>query len=278
MTSHLVRINMRNLLFILMLSMSTLAMAQRGIPDAPNPPRLVNDLTRSTLSQREANTLENKLLGYEDSTSTQVAILIVESLNGYEVVDFAQRTGQKWKVGTAKNNGVFIVVSIKDRMAAIVTGYGMEGSITDAATYTIREEYMNPRFKEGNFYKGLDDATDVIFKLASGEYKAETFGQNRKRSSDDGGKGFPFVTLFILFFFIIPAIAGKRRRRGIGSRGIPWWVWLMMGSGGNHRHNDWDDFKGGRGGFGGGSGFGGGGGFGGFGGGSFGGGGSGGSW
>ena len=270
---------MRNLILIFFLLISSLGFAQRGIPDKPNPPRLVNDLTNSTLSQREINALENKLLGYEDSTSTQVAILIVESLNGYEVVDFAQRTGQKWGVGTAKNNGVFIVVAIQDRMAAIVTGYGMEGSITDAATYTIREDYMNPRFKEVKFYEGLDDATDVIFKLASGEFKAETFGQNRKRNANDGGgSGFPFFFLFFLFFFIIPAIAGKRRRRGIGTRGIPWWLWLMMGSGGNHRNNDWDNFKGGRGGFGGGSGFGGGGGFGGFGGGSFGGGGSGGSW
>lgn len=274
---------MRNLLVILFISISSLGFAQQGIPDAPNPPRLVNDYTGRTLSQQELRALENKMLGYEDSTSTQVSILIVESLNGYEVVDFAQRTAQKWKVGTAKDNGVFIVVSINDRMAAIVTGYGLEGSITDAATYTIREDYMNPRFKEGNFYKGLDDATEVIFKLASGEYKAETFGQNRKKNSDgDGGSGFPFFFLFFLFFFIIPAIVGRRRGRGIGSRGIPWWAWLMMGNsmGNNRRNDDWDNFRGGGGMFGGGgSGFGGGGGgFGGFGGGSFGGGGSGGSW
>lgn len=274
---------MRNLIIILFLSVSALGFAQTGIPDAPNPPRLVNDLTGSTLSQQEARALENKLLGYEDSTSTQVAILIVESLNGYEVVDFAQRTGEKWGIGTAKDNGVFIVVSTGDRQAAIVTGYGMEGSITDAATYTIREEYMNPRFREGNFYKGLDDATSVIFKLASGEFKAEQFAQNRRQRGDgEGGKGFPFITLFILFFFIIPAIVGRRRRGAIGSRGLPWWAWLMMGSsmGRGRRDDDWDNFRGGGGMFGGGgSGFGGGGGgFGGFGGGSFGGGGSGGSW
>lgn len=273
---------MRNLLVILFISFSSLGFAQSGIPDAPNPPRLVNDFTNSTLSQQELRALENKMLGYEDSTSTQVSVLIVESLNGYEVVDFAQRTAEKWQVGTAKDNGVFIVVSINDRMAAIVTGYGMEGSITDAATYTIREEYMNPRFREGNFYKGLDDATDVIFELASGEYTAEQFAQNRRRNSDgEGGSGIPFFFLFILFFFIIPAIVGRRRGRGIGSRGLPWWAWLMMGNSmGRRRDDDWDNFRGGGGMFGGGgSGFGGGGGgFGGFGGGSFGGGGSGGSW
>lgn len=161
---------MRNLIIILLLSVSTLGFAQSGIPDAPTPPRLVTDLTGSTLSNQELRALENKMLGYEDSTSTQVAILIVASLGGYEVVDFAQRTGEKWRVGTSRDNGVFIVVSINDRKAAIVTGYGMEGSITDAATFTLREDYMNPRFQEGNFYKGLDDATTAIFKLASGEF------------------------------------------------------------------------------------------------------------
>ena len=192
------------------------------------------------------------MLNYEDTTSTQVAILIVESLGGYEVVDFAQRTGQKWKVGTAKDNGVFIVVSINDRKAAIVTGYGMEGAITDAATYTIREEYMNPRFREGRFYQGLDDATDVIFKLASGEFTADQVAQGRRSAKK---KGVPFIFIFILFFFIIPAIAGRRRGNSFGSRGLPWWAWFMMGSGmGGHRNDDWDNFRGGGGGFGGGSG------------------------
>ena len=104
---------MRNLIIILLLSVSTLGFAQSGIPDAPTPPRLVTDLTGSTLSNQELRALENKMLGYEDSTSTQVAILIVASLGGYEVVDFAQRTGEKWRVGTSRDNGVFIVVSIQ---------------------------------------------------------------------------------------------------------------------------------------------------------------------
>jgi uncharacterized protein len=271
---------MRQLLTLFLFSLSISLFAQQGLPVRPNPPRLVNDLTGNTLTDSQVARLENKLLAYEDTTSTQVAILMVNSLNGYEVVDYAQRVGQNWGVGQAnKDNGVFIVVAIQDRKAAIVTGYGMEGSITDAATYTIREDYMNPRFQEGNFYAGLDDATDAIFSLASGEFTADQMAKRRSRSSDGKGrKGFPFGFLFILFFFILPAIAGRKRRRGIGSRGIPWWAWLMMGSGGSssRRDNNWDNFRGGGGGFGG---FGGGGGgFGGFGGGSFGGGGSGGSW
>jgi uncharacterized protein len=264
---------MRYLLTFAFIFTQFMGLAQ-GIPAKPNPMRLVNDNTENTLSQGEANALEQKLRAYEDSTSTQVAILIVDDLAGYEVVDFAQQTGDSWGIGRAdKENGVFIVVSINDRMAAIVTGYGMEGAITDAATLTIREDYMNPRFGEGNFYKGLDDATTVIFQLASGEYTSADVASGNNRGG--GSKGFPFGLLFILFFFIIPGLVGKRRRGGIGSRGIPWYAWLLIGSAaGGHRNNNWDSFKGGGGSFGGG----GGGGFGGFGGGGFGGGGSGGSW
>lgn len=266
---------MRKTLIFLFLVSSLVAWAQFDLPQRPNPPRLVNDLTNSTLSNSQVQRLERKLLAYEDTTSTQVAILIVNSLNGYEVVDYAQRVGQNWGVGQAnRDNGVFIVVAVQDRKAAIVTGYGMEGAITDAATYTIREEYMNPRFRENDFYKGLDDATDVIFKLASGEFTADQVAQGRRNREGDG-KGFPGFLFFILIFFVIPAIVGRRRRRGFGTRGLPWWAWLMMGSGmnSNRRDSNWDNFRGGGGGFGGG-----GGGFGGFGGGSFGGGGSGGSW
>ena len=190
---------MRRVLIVIFFLSSFSIWAQRDLPEKPNPPRLVNDLTSYTLSASEQGILERKLLAYEDSTSTQVAILIVNNLNGYEVVDYAQGVGEKWGVGTGnKDNGVLIVVAIQDRKAAIVTGYGMEGSITDAATYTIREDYMNPRFQQGNFFEGLDDATDIIFKLASGEYKADQVARGGEIKRED--KGFPFSFLFILSF------------------------------------------------------------------------------
>lgn len=265
---------MRNFITTILLIVTLTAFGQSGIPDALRPQRLVNDLTGKTLSSNELARLENKMLNYEDSTSTQVAIVIVNSIGGYEVVDFAQRLGQKWGIGRSdRENGLLILLSINDRKLAIVTGYGLEGAIPDAATYTIREEYMNPNFQAGNFYRGLDQGTDVIFKLASGEFKADQISR-RSASSDGEGKGFPFGFLFILFFFILPAIFGKRKgRNSVGSRRFPWWIFLL-GSGGGHRNgNGYDSFRGGGGGFGGG-----GGGFGGFGGGGFGGGGSGGSW
>jgi uncharacterized protein len=249
----------------------TTAFGQEGIPPAPNPPRLVNDLT-GTLTQAEQNTLETKLLRYEDTTSTQVAILLVNSTAPYDVGDFAQRTAQAWGVGSDKDNGVFVVVAVADRKIHIATGYGMEGAIPDAAAFTIIKNFIQPNFRAGNYYAGLDQATTAIFGLASGEFTAEQLtGRGGKKTVNWG-----FIIMFILFFVVFPFMS--RRRRGYqdyGSRGIPWWI--LMGGGMGHRGSGWNDFNRGGGSFGGGGGFGGGG-FGGFGGGGFGGGGASGGW
>ena len=162
------------ILYILLLVLGSWSLvAQDGIPPVPNPPRLVNDLTRSTLTASEMQRLEQKLLDYEDTTSTQIAILVVNTTASYELADFAQRTGESWGVGSSQDNGLMIVVAVEDRLANIATGYGLEGAIPDAAAYMIITDYMVPQFRNGDYYAGLDVAIDVIIGLASGEYTAE---------------------------------------------------------------------------------------------------------
>lgn len=128
---------------------------------------------------------------------------------------------------------------------------------------------MKPAFRDGNYYKGLDDATTIIFDLAAGKYKAD------KIASSNNTKGIGLGAFLIIFFIIITIISRIRRVRnhhmGGGSMDILT-ILMLMGSGNRHG-GSWNDFNSGGGGFGGG-----GGGFGGFGGGSFGGGGSSGSW
>lgn len=240
------------------------------------PDRLVNDYANLLTDQEEAQ-LERKLRNYYDTTSTQIAIVTITSLGGYDAMDYAIQLGESWGVGGSEfDNGALILVAKDERKLAIATGYGLEGAIPDAATFTIREEYMQPYFREGEFYTGLNKGTDIIISLAEGEYTAENIPG--RDPGGGGGVAALFILGFIIWTIFISRKANRYRNRSYGNRKMNFWTALMMGSmlgGGVGRSGrSWSDFNSGRGSFGGG----GGGGFGGFGGGSFGGGGSAGSW
>lgn len=234
---------------------------------------LVTDYT-NTLSAEEKQRLEDKLVAFDDSTSTQIAVVMMRSIGDYDVNEYATELGRRWGVGhQGKNNGIVILVAKDDRKLSIQTGYGLEGALPDVITQQIRVNEMNPHFKQGDFYGGLDAGTTAIIKYTKGEYKAEA---KPAKSKGDGGSPIGFVVIIVVVILI--AIFRKGGGGGgsqiIGRRGSasPFW-WFLAGSMLNSG-------RGGGGGssWGGGGGSGGGGGFGGFGGGSFGGGGSGGSW
>lgn len=255
-------------LIILFLLASLTGLAQE-FPEKPN--RLVNDYT-GTLSQDQIYQLEQKLVAFDDSTSTQIAVVLIQSVGIYDISDYTVRLAEAWGVGQkGKNNGLVLLAALKDRKVSIQTGYGLEGALPDAITKRIIENEIKPSFREGNYYAGLDKATDAIIAYTKGEYKND---DAQARPSKESGK-FP-VGLIILIIIIIVIISkkggGGKGGQIIGSRGgsnLFWWT-LMSGMGGR---SGGGGFGGGHGGFGGG-----GGGFGGFGGGSFGGGGSSGSW
>jgi len=243
----------------------------QDFPPVPNPPRLVNDFTNS-LSGSELEQLENKLVAYNDSTSTQISVVMMRSVGQYDIADYAFQLGEAWGIGGAQNdNGILILAAMDDRKVFIATGYGMEGAIPDALAKRIVEQLIIPNFKMEAYYQGLDQATDMIFKLASGEYQAEDIETEGK-----GGGAIFLILIFLFFFVVLPMIRNKNdndNHMGGKGGGVDLWTTIMLA-------NMLGGGRGGSRGFGGG-GFGsggGGGGFGGFGGGSFGGGGAGGSW
>ncbi|QNP53129.1 TPM domain-containing protein [Hymenobacter qilianensis] len=249
------------------------ALAQ-DLPPRPSPPRLVNDLA-GMLRPDEVAALENKLVAYDDSTSSQIAVVTIPTLGDYELADYAQQLYEAWGIGQkGSNNGILILVAEKERKARIQTGYGLEGAVPDALAKRIISNTVVPAFQQQRYYDGLDRATDQLIALAKGEYKADPATNQRERSSDDSGSGWTFwlvIGVLVLFLFMRNRGGGSggRRSRGFGGMGIPP---VIFG-----------DFSGGRGVFGGGGGLGGGfggggGGFGGFGGGSSGGGGASGDW
>lgn len=262
---------MKKILLILLLLVGPFFGQAQNVIDPPNPPRLVNDLA-GVLSKEQVAILEEKLVALDDSTSNQIAIVILKSLEGYEVQEYANKLFRKWGIGNKKtNNGVLILASIDDRKIWIEVGYGLEGAIPDVTASSIYRNEIVPEFKEQNYFRGLDNAINALSKAAVGEYKT-------KRNKPSGGKsGGSAITFFIILFVVI-VILGAGRGGGGGRGGG---MMSRRGAANVAEALIWSSLLGGNnrgGGFGGGGGGFGGGGFGGFGGGSSGGGGAGGSW
>lgn len=253
------------------MSMAFVVHAQ--LPEKSNPPKLVNDFAQM-LTQAEVNHLERKLVNYNDTTSTQIAIVTVLDLQGQDVAQYAAELAHDWKIGQKGfDNGVLILVKPKTNdsrgQVSIQVGYGLEEFIPDATAILIVNNEILPFFKEGRIHDGLDAATNSLMALLSGEFTA---AQYHKKGADAGD------LIGILVFIIIIAVfmfAGRAKgsQHGLSSRasGFPWWIFLLSG-GGSRGGSGWSDFNSGSGNFGGGGGFGG------FGGGGFGGGGASGSW
>ncbi|MFL5763972.1 MAG: TPM domain-containing protein [Bacteroidia bacterium] len=240
--------------------LSVTAFAQSSadlVPDRPSPERLVNNLSKEMpdyLSSGEEDQLESKLENFSKQTSNQIAIVIVDDLNGLEPWDYATRLHQKWGIGQAKeDNGIVILIKPTggrgERKVHISVGYGLEGAIPDATANRISDEQLIPGLANGEVYKTLDETTDILMGMAKGEYNSDKYSGKEK---------FPKRWIIPLIFLILFIIL-RSRRGGGGGGGISMGSALFFGGGG----------------FGGGSS---GGGFGGFGGGGAGGGGAGGSW
>ncbi|UAY52707.1 TPM domain-containing protein [Ferruginibacter albus] len=223
----------------------------------PSQQKLVNDYS-NVLTADQKQSLENKLDAFDDSTSTQVAVVIIPSLGDYDVSDYGVKLLRAWGIGNKEhNNGVLLLINTEqgNHRINITTGYGVEGALPDITCKQIIDEIITPNFKGGDYYEGLEEGTDAILKATKGEYQAP---ENYRKEK---GSPFGFIIIIIIILVLI----------GIGSNGggggfLPFIIGNMIGSSGR----GWDS--------GGSSGWSGGGGFGGFGGGSSGGGGASGSW
>lgn len=250
------------LLFLLLLVSGQILFGQT-FPEQQSPPKIVNDFA-DILSQDQESKLEQKLVNFDDSTSTQIAVVTLKDLDGEPASSYAPTLAEKWGIGQKdRNNGILILVSMSNpREVFIATGYGVEEFVPDATAKRIVDEHILPYFKKSAYYEGLDLATTDLEQLLRGTFKG--FGKKKGRR---GGLGVPpwIIVVFIILLIIFISSKGSRggRNRGYRTFGGPGWGGFPIGGFGG-------------GGFGGGSS--GGGGFGGFGGGSFGGGGAGGSW
>lgn len=262
---------------VVILFVSVLTFGQKGIPARPRPARLVNDFA-GLLTSQEQMQLEHKLVAFNDSTSTQIAVVVVNSLDDYEIGDMATRILETWGIGQkGKNNGILVLVKTKSKeekgKVFITTGYGVESFVTDALSKRIVEKEILPSFREDQYYQGLDKATNVLMSLVKGQFTTDQY----MKKSGKKKSNFPLAAIVIIIVLIVVFLKGRSNggthysSGGAGS--LPFWLLLGSMMGGN-RSGGFGDFSSGGGDFGSGDG----GGFGGFGGGSGGGGGAGGEW
>lgn len=255
---------------LICLFITNLGFAQFTIPPKPEFQTSVYDYAK-VLSASEKAQLEQKLIQYADTTTTQIVIITIESLKGEDIGILTPKWGHEWGVGGTQkdDNGVLILLAKAERKIWISAGYGLEDRLTAGIGGEITRNIILPEFRAGSYYNGLDKGTDALFDVFKGKYK----GKRKAAESND----FPLLPLIIIIVIII-ALASRNKGGGnSGNRGgggpslLDVIILSSLGRGG------------GGGGFGGGSsggGFGGGGGGfgGGFGGGGFSGGGSGGGW
>ncbi|OFX83840.1 MAG: hypothetical protein A2W99_02840 [Bacteroidetes bacterium GWF2_33_16] len=260
------------IVFIGFLSLVSVFGYSQNFPEKPYPPKIVNDFT-GFLSNQEQQALESKLVQFSNESSTQIAIVIVPTLDGYDKSQYAFELGDKWGIGQkGKNNGILILVKPKTASEKgevfIATGYGLEGAVPDAITKRIVNNDILPFFSQGQNYQGLDNAVNTIISLTKGEFTADEYA---KRT--DGPGPFPIIIVFILIIIISIISRFRRARQYAIGHNLPFWIAMGMLANQSRSHSgSFGSFSSGSGGFGGGGGFGG------FGGGSFGGGGAGGSW
>ncbi|CAM1348526.1 TPM domain-containing protein [Tenacibaculum insulae] len=242
------------------------------VPEKPKEQTSVYDYI-GLLSSGQKVTLENKLIKYSDTTSTQIVVAIIDSTNGESIGILTPRWAHEWGIGQAKeDNGVFILLAKNDRKIWISPGYGVEHKLTAGIVGEITRNYIIPQFKQGDFYAGLNAGSTAIFKVLNGEYKGE-----RKQKTKGFDPSFIIFFIIVIIFFIVISKGnkgnrggGKRNYRRSTSRDIL--ETIILSSAGRGGGFGGGGFGGSSGGFGGG-GFGGG-----FGGGGFSGGGAGGSW
>lgn len=165
------RLMLRTFYLLCLLFSTPITFAQKAVPELWS--QRVHDDAK-VLSAAVVDQLELQLKEYEDSTSNQIAILIISSLEGDVLEDYSMRVAEKWQLGSKKNdNGVLLLIAIDDHKMRIEVGQGLEGVLTDAHSNRIIRNEMAPNFRRGDYDAGVKAAINSMIQAIGGEYSAE---------------------------------------------------------------------------------------------------------
>ena len=167
------------------------------------------------LSSAERAQLERALTEGETATSAQIVVAVFDSLEGESLEDFSIRLAEKWRVGRKElDNGAIVAVFLRDRKVRIEVGYGLEGAIPDIEAARVIRETIAPRFREGRYAAGLEEAVRALYARVERVPVAERAGKPRSR--DTGVHSWSVLG----FLAILAVIAVMLFREAATSRGF----------------------------------------------------------
>jgi len=215
-------LNVKNIILsiaLFLLSITVNVFSQNGIPDVPKIETTLYDYA-NLLTKEEQQRLEQKLIKYSNSTSTQIVLVTINSIGSTDISVFADGLAQKWGIGQKERDNCILVLVAKNELKAnISAGYGIEHLLTDAMSTRIIELVIIPNFKSANFYAGLNKCSDEIFQLLNGDVIGVTKKDTHKKYSSKI-KGVFIVIVFIIFFVFRGKKEYKRKDIRNASSGI----------------------------------------------------------
>ena len=220
-------LGLQGLLGALLLGSSLASLAQSPQP-IPALSARVMDLT-GTLRADQTQTLEARLQAFEQAKGTQIVVLMVPTTAPEDITDYAQRVGDLWKIGRKEvGDGLLLIIAKNDRTLRIATAKTLEGAIPDLAARQVIDRSITPRFREGDYFGGIDAGLTALMALVAGEKLPEP-----QRSEP----GIDWTGALVVFFFAVPILArigsallGRKGGSLLTGIGIGLLAWLISAS------------------------------------------------
>jgi uncharacterized protein len=184
--------------------------------------------TTGTLSAEQVAQLEAQLVALEQRKGSQVAVLMVPTLDGQAIEDYSLAVAEKNKIGRGKvDDGLLLLVAKDDHKARIEVGYGLEGAIPDVVASRVIREYLAPHFRQDDYSGGLQEAIGVLTKLIDGEPLPEPMANDTARANP-----VPAFFMGLVLGAILTAILSSHRGVGlmlaiVFSLLLAWLIWAL---------------------------------------------------
>lgn len=188
----------------------------------------VTDLA-DLLPPADEDRLNTRLLAFSQEKGSQIAVLIVPTTQPEDIFSYSFRVADTWKLGRkGVDDGVLLVISVKDRKTHLQVGYGLEGAIPDARAKQILQDIIRPRFQAGDFPGGITAGIDAVIALVNGEQLPPPSAQNHRSGQQQNPVVLALVVGVIAGMFLRAALG--RLIGGLSGGGIAVAIALFMGT------------------------------------------------